>query len=518
MVLNLSKTLPTTIPSKLVPLSSTAVCAVSHHAAHVAEKTEVSSNKVLTLQGLSRHLVDIEYPIRGLIAERAAEIQKQLEAHPEQFSRFKAITPCNIGNPQLVGRKPITFNRQVLACVLNPKLVEEGNTGVATFPEDVKERARHYLKKIPPVGAYSESRGVALFRNEIAGWFEARDGFKCDPDSILLTDGASSAIFLALELLISKPSSGILIPVPQYPLYSASITRLNGTAVPYYLDEESGWKLTSTELQRAINERGENVECKALVVINPGNPTGSLLTEEDVVDIIRFCEREKLVLIADEVYQDNIYRENAKFVSFRKMAKILNSSVEIVSLHSSSKGFAGECGVRGGLMQLENVDKNVVAVLVKLMTLSLCANTLGQAMLACIMNPPGPGQPSYKLYSEEAEGVYNSLKRRALLTTKKLNEMEGVSCQPIDASMYAFPRITIPPKAIEAANQKGIKPDLLYCIELLDYSGVVCVPGSGFHQKPGTYHFRMTILPNCLDSMLEQLAEFHIQFLKKYSS
>lgn len=387
------------------------------------------------------------------------------------------------------------------------------------IPKDVKARAHHYLSAFPAFGAYSHSKGISLFRQEIASWFERRDGFKCDPESIFLTDGASSAIRTILELLITSSSDGILIPVPQYPLYSASITRLGGAGIHYFLEEKDGWKLSSVELKRAVGEaRRKGIECKAIAIINPGNPTGALLRPCDIVDVIRFCEQEKLVILADEVYQENVYCEDAEFVPFRKMVKMLKSKVELVSFHSSSKGVCGECGFRGGLMQLENILPDVVSVIYKLASVSLCANTIGQAVMTSILNAPQPGQESYEQYNAEVTTIFNSLKRKAIYATKKLNEMEGVVCQPIDGSMYAFPSITLPLKAVDTARNQGVEPDMLYCLEMLEETGIVCVPGSGFSQQPGTYHFRLTILPeeDKFATMLQSMYMFHSRFLKKY--
>lgn len=510
------------------------------------QKNETASSKrvkVLTLQGLPHQLLEMEYAVRGAIVIRADELKRKLKLHPEGFTKFQEIIPANIGNPQAVGQKAITFNRQLLALLFNPTLLEDdqecpktddsaharktdvGESRVdvskSLFPMDVKTRAQRYLRAFPSFGAYSHSKGLEIFRDDIAEWFERRDGFACDPETIFLTDGASSAIRMVLELLIDSSNDGILIPVPQYPLYTASITRLKGNAVEYFLDESNKWKLTSTELNRAINEaRAKGLNVKAIAIINPGNPTGSLLRKDEMIDIIRFCEKEGIVILADEVYQDNIYCDDAEFIPFRKLVKSLKSEVQLISFHSCSKGLAGECGIRGGLMQLENVDSDVIAVLYKMASVILCSNTVGQAMLTSLLTPPLPNQSSYELYHAETQAIFNSLKRKALYATKKFNEMDGVSCQPIDGSMYAFPKITIPPEAMKVAHQQGIEPDMLYCMEMLEETGVACVPGSGFCQAPGTYHYRVTILPAEDDfvKMLCSMHNFHDNFLRKYGS
>ncbi|KAJ2814316.1 alanine transaminase, partial [Coemansia erecta] len=99
-----------------------------------------------------------------------------------------------------------------------------------------------------------------------------------------------------------------MIPIPQYPLYTATLAHLNAQAIPYYLQEESDWQLSVADLERALGEaRAQGVDVRAMAVINPGNPTGGCLLEDNIADIVRFCERERLVILADEVYQTNIY-------------------------------------------------------------------------------------------------------------------------------------------------------------------------------------------------------------------
>lgn len=389
-----------------------------------------------------------------------------------------------------------------------------------TIAEDVRERVSRYLAGLSSMGAYSHSQGASVFREDVAKWFERRDGFPCDVSTIFLTDGASSGIRLALELLLSSKNDGIMIPVPQYPLYSASITRLDGVPVPYYLEEEHQWRLTTDVLEKAFTEaKQKGVNVRALVILNPGNPTGSVLGKQEVLDIVRWCAEHSLVILADEVYQENVYSPTKTFVSFRKSVKELQANTEVISFHSSSKGLAGECGFRGGVMQVENVDPEIIALLYKMSSVGLCSNTVGQAVMASIVNPPCPGEPSYALYSSERAAIYDSLCQKAQLATATLNSMEGVTCQPIEGAMYAFPSIVLPQKAIVAAHKQNVEPDFLYCMEMLEDTGVVCVPGSGFGQLPGTYHFRVTILPplDVFNKMLSKMQQFHKAFLVRYS-
>ncbi|CEM02687.1 unnamed protein product [Vitrella brassicaformis CCMP3155] len=470
---------------------------------------------ILTIDDVPQRIRDTEYAVRGAVVARSWELAKQLRDNPGSLP-FSEIIPANIGNPQAVGQKPIAFNRQVLACVTNPHLMDQPGL----FPADVVSRARSYLKSFPSFGAYSHSKGIPQLREDIARWFTKRDGILTDPEHIMLTDGASPAVRTVLELLLESSRDGVMIPIPHYPLYSATITRLGGRAIGYYLKEEDQWGLDMGELQGALDKaRQAGGRVRALVVINPGNPTGGILTRQQMVDVVEFCEREKLVLLADEVYQDNVYLDEKPFVPFRRVLADLSSPLELFTFHSSSKGVTGECGVRGGLLHAHNVDEAVIEQLYKLFSISLCANTLGQAMIASILTPPEPGSPSYDQYTRERRAIFSALQRKAILVHRKLNEMKGVSCQRVEGAMYAFPRIELPPRAIEAARQAGQQPDMFYCLQLLEHTGVIVVPGSGFGQRPGSLHYRMTILPeeSKLGGVLDRIKDFHDQFLAQYS-
>lgn len=166
------------------------------------------------------------------------------------------------------------------------------------------ERARELREVLPSgTGAYSNSKGVEGLREIVAGFIERRDGHAADPEHIFLTDGASPAVQMMIKALIRDETDGMLIPIPQYPLYSAAIAMHGGAAVGYFL-EEGSWGLHLAELRRALEEaRAAGTNVRALAIINPGNPTGQCLTEEAMVDVVRLCEEENLVLLADEVYQ-----------------------------------------------------------------------------------------------------------------------------------------------------------------------------------------------------------------------
>ncbi|OQS06931.1 alanine aminotransferase 2, partial [Thraustotheca clavata] len=365
-------------------------------------------------------------------------------------------------------------------------------------------------------------KGLEVVREEVCNFLQRRDGYPADPETIFLTDGASQGVQGILLALIRDENDGILVPIPQYPLYSATIAINGGALCGYYLDEASNWGMNTTELKRSIKEaRAKGKEVRALVVINPGNPTGQCLSETNMREIVQFCKDEKLVLMADEVYQENVYAEDKKFISFKKVLKDMGpayDSVELASFHSTSKGFTGECGRRGGYMELVNFSEEAMEQLYKMVSINLCSNIEGQLMVALMTNPPVKGDASYESYVAQRDGILHSLKRRAVKLVAAFNELEGVTCNDAEGAMYTFPKITIPQKAVEEANKRGVAPDAFYSMALLDATGIVVVPGSGFGQEDGTFHFRSTILPpeEAIDEVIAKTSKFHAEFMNQY--
>eukprot|EP00197_Chlamydomonas_leiostraca_P004497 CAMPEP_0202860566 /NCGR_PEP_ID=MMETSP1391-20130828/2221_1 /ASSEMBLY_ACC=CAM_ASM_000867 /TAXON_ID=1034604 /ORGANISM="Chlamydomonas leiostraca, Strain SAG 11-49" /LENGTH=503 /DNA_ID=CAMNT_0049539759 /DNA_START=129 /DNA_END=1640 /DNA_ORIENTATION=- len=475
----------------------------------------------LSVETLNEHVLEAEYAVRGEIVGMAQNIAKELEKGKGNYP-FDKVVWCNIGNPQILGQKPITYFRQVLSLCEYPELLQHPQVA-QLFPIDVIDRARKLVAAIPGgLGAYSESAGAFILRQMVAEAIERRDGVPCNPDDIYMTDGASPAVHYMMDLLLrDEGNDGLMVPIPQYPLYSATLTLYGGRLVRYLLDESRGWGLDVAHLKAQLAAaRAQGTIVRGMVVINPGNPTGQCLSYANQEDILRFCAEEDLVLIADEVYQANIYIEGKEFFSFKKVASDLGllQRVPLVSLHSISKGFIGECGRRGGYMEVTGFPADVKDQILKLASINLCPNLSGQICCTLMMNPPQPGDPSYDLYIQEKRAILGSLKRRAELLVAGLNQLEGVTCNPAEGALYAFPRITLPRRAIEEAARLGKQPDWLYCKELLVATGIVVVPGSGFGQAEGTFHFRTTFLPSEADigRVVSSLGEFHAAFMERY--
>jgi len=181
-----------------------------------------------------------------------------------------------------------------------------------------------------------------------------------------------------------RPGDGCLIPIPQYPLYTATLAYLSAKPIPYYLQEPDNWSLSHSDLVAAVKKaKDAGTPIKALAIINPGNPTGACLPIEAMKQVVQLCYDESLLLLADEVYQANIFdKENKPFVSFKKvlreMPKEVAEGVELVSFHSISKGFSGECGRRGGYFEAVNITDEVMEQIYKMASVSLCPPITGQ--------------------------------------------------------------------------------------------------------------------------------------------
>ncbi|CAL8994126.1 unnamed protein product [Prunus brigantina] len=450
---------------------------------------------------------------RGELYLRASELQKE----------GKKIIFTNVGNPHALGQKPLTFPRQVVALCQAPFLLDDPNVGLI-FPADAISKAKHYLSiTTGGLGAYSDSRGIPGVRKEVAEFIERRDGYPSDPELIYLTDGASKGVMQILNTIIRGEGDGVLVPVPQYPLYSAAISLFGGSLVPYYLEETANWGLDLNNLRQSVAQaRSKGITVRAMVIINPGNPTGQCLSEANLREILNFCFHEGLVLLGDEVYQQNIYQDERPFISARKvlmgMGLPISKEVQLVSFHTVSKGYWGECGQRGGYFEMTNIPPQTVDEIYKVASIALSPNVPAQIFMGLMVNPPKPGDISYEQFVRESKGILESLRRRARIMTDGFNNCRNVVCNFTEGAMYSFPQIRLPPRAIEAAKRAGKVADVFYCLKLLEATGISTVPGSGFGQKEGVFHLRTTILPaeEDMPAIMDSFKKFNDEFMEQY--
>ena len=481
--------------------------------------------KVLQEDTLSDNIKKTEYAVRGKIPQRGEEIMNEIKAGKGNKYNFTNTTALNIGNPQAVGQGHLTFNREVLSCLLNPELI---NTDAISY--DARARANLYNKVlVTPMGAYtSNSKGFDYAREKVAEFINKRDNVtNADAKNIFLTNGAGEGVKLVLNMLIRGKNDGTMIPIPQYPLYSAIITLSGGMQIPYYLDEEKNWDLDINDVKKKISDFTKaGVNVRSIVIINPGNPTGQVLSKSNIEEIIDICYKNNMLILADEVYQNNVYKKDLEFISFRKvlneMPAKIRDSVELVSFNSISKGISGECGLRGGYMETHNLDEFANEQLYKLKSIELCSNTVGQVATLLLVDPPKRGFESdatVDKFEQEKNYIFEGLRKRAELLSKTLADMENVTCSEIEGAMYAFPRVHLSDIAIKAANNLNVTPDFMYCHEMVNETGIMTVPGSGFGQKEGEYHFRITNLicpTERMQATMENLKDFNTKFQAKY--
>lgn len=472
---------------------------------------------MIKLADVNPRLLEAHYAVRGKIVSRAQELEKQ----------GKKIIYCNIGNPQALRQKPVTFLRQVLGLLEYPAMADAPEAA-KLFPADVIKRVKTILEKHPSgTGAYTHSAGIGFIREAVADFINRRDGIPVDADRIILTGGASRGIQSVFTLLTNRGNDGYMVPIPQYPLYSATIALYGAKQINYFLDEENNWQLSEKELTGSIEAARENgVNPVAIVVINPGNPTGAVLSRENIGMIIRFARKHNLAILADEVYQENVYGKGLKFHSF---AKVLHETgekdVTLFSFHSVSKGFLGECGHRGGYLEARNIPDDVYSELIKLQSIGLCSNVAGQFVTYLMVSPPPEGSESHELYVRERDSILRGLKEKAEILCNGLNEVKGMKAGIPQGAMYAFVKFELPrPKGVDlgkmtpgARAKYEAAMDSEYCLRLLEETGICVVPGSGFGQLPGTLHFRTTFLPpkDDIKTLVGKIRDFHSSYCAK---
>lgn len=471
----------------------------------------------MEISNLNPNLLNAHYAVRGKIVARAQKMERE----------GKKIIYCNIGNPQALKQKPLTFVRQLLALSEYNELIERKDL----FPSDIIEKAKIIKEQNPNgMGAYSQSEGIPFIRQAVAEFIEKRDNIKSDYKRIILTDGASKGIQLVMTALLKDNKTGFMIPIPQYPLYSATIALYGAKQINYYLDEDNDWQLNETELNLSIKQAKEKgINPVAIIVINPGNPTGSVLSKENIKMIINFAKRNNLSILADEVYQENIYSKTNPFYSFAGvMNELKETAVPLFSFHSVSKGFLGECGHRGGYMETRNLSDELYEQFVKLQSIGLCANTSGQIVTYAMVNPPKKNDMSYELYEKEKNYILSELKEKAEILGTELNKIPGMHIKIPRGAMYAFVRFDLPKEEGVDSDKMSVEERLRYessrdndyCLKLLEETGICVVPGSGFGQKPGTFHFRMTFLPpkDEIKSLVEKMHKFHIKYTATFKA
>ena len=394
---------------------------------------------------VARRVGGFVYAIRNIVAEA-----KKVEA------TGRKVRYLNIGDPAAFGFQP------------PPHLVA------------AVERAMRDGQNV-----YTPSPGIPAAREAVAADFSSR-GVPMTPDRVVLTAGTSEGIELALGALVDAEDE-VLVPVPTYPLYTAVCAKIGARAMGYRTDPDRGWQPDLDHIRSLISPK-----TRALVMIDPNNPTGAVYTTEVRRALLDLADRRNIVLLADEVYGDLAYDGPVPPV-----AK-LNPGAPVISFSSLSKAYLAP-GWRAGWLAVGTSPRldAVLAAILKLADGRLCSNGPMQYAVAAALT----GDRSHQVALRAA------LRERAVLTSARLNAIEGITCVPPTAAFYAMPRVALPPG----------KTDEDYVLGLLRARGVLCVYGSGFGLPAADGFLRIVFLaaPAELAAIYDEIAEFTREFLAR---
>ncbi|RZF46032.1 hypothetical protein LSTR_LSTR004745 [Laodelphax striatellus] len=476
--------------------------------------------KCLNLNNINSAIKDTEFPVTR-INKLAAETENNIKKGTHEYD-FEEIIRADIAVAQDPDHGSITFARQLMALLCLPSSRND-----PMFPSDVKSRVEELMNECcgRSLGSYGEALGMEGIRKHVAEFIEKRDGHPCNYENIYLGSGSYYILKHIIQFFAAvsdgKPS-GVLKPTPGPPQYSWAIAQHRMKPVNYYLKYDAdGWSIDIVELKRALEESRKFCNPRIILINNPGNPTGHVLTKQNIEEIIKFAYSENLFVIADEVYQNNSYSIDKEFVSFKKVLCDLGSpydGLQIASVMSSSKGYLGESGARGGFFELLNVDAEERYVIYKLLSSNSCPTVGGQIYVDCLVNSPRKGDPSYELFISEKNKIISSHRSKIQFITDSFEKTRGISSFKPEGAPFIFAQMEMPPKAVREAESKNICPSEMYTTKLLRSTGICVSPGFIFGQRPGRYFFRMSaLLPKIkLKSVVTKIQEFQESFLMKY--
>lgn len=351
-------------------------------------------------------------------------------------------------------------------------------------PKDMVEAT--YDAMLKNKNGYAPSSGIKSAVDAIA--IEAEQKGIENVQDIFVTTGASEAIEVCLTALVNE-GENVLTPTPGYPLYTAIQSKLQAYENPYYLDEANGWQPDIEDIKSKINDK-----TRAIILINPNNPTGSNCDTSTLHEIVALAEKHNLIIFADEIY-DKLLFDSKEHVSIAS----LNKNVPCVTFGGLSKnymvpGFRIGWGIVSGEKE---VLKDYIEAINKILRARLSANHPEQYAIPTALGG------DHKHLVEAMEKLHI----RRDLTVEMMNDIDGISCVKPEGAFYAFP-------------QMNIKDDNHFVSELIKNTGVVTVPGTGFGQVPGTSHMRIVFLPQyeVLEKAYKNIASFYKQYIDQYGT
>lgn len=392
-------------------------------------------------------LKNVHYEIRGGIVDLAEKMEKEGET----------LLKLNIGNLSAFDFKPSNF---------------------------VNEFIKKNLEKC---SQYTETEGLESARYQVLRYNKFKNFRNCY--SIFLGNGASELISIVLCALLN-PGDEVLIPTPDYPLWTASVSVNEGRAIHYLCDESKGWEPNINDIESKINEN-----TKAIVVINPNNPTGAVYSERVLREIVDLARKNSILILADEIYDQIVYDGDCH-VSLAS----LDDDVPVITFNGLSKNFRA-CGFRAGWMSIsgdESLTADLVSGIETLCSMRLCSNVFGQlAIEASIIEFFENRTPLAEMISR--------LRERRDAAISEIDKVEGLSTVSPKGSMYMFPRIDL--------DVYKIGDDKRFVMDFLRDCGVMVVHGRGFNWVSSD-HFRIVTLPEprVLKTAINKLGGFLLKY------
>ena len=401
----------------------------------------------------SNKLANVAYDIRGPVLDKA----RQMEEEGQKIIRL------NIGNIAAFGLEP---------------------------PDEI---VQDMIRNLPHAAGYTDSKGLFAPRKAVVHYTQEKGIRGVTLDDVYLGNGASELIAMSMNALLDDGDE-VLIPSPDYPLYTAVVGLSGGTPVHYRCNEESGWLPDIEDIERRITP-----QTRGIVVINPNNPTGALYPDSTLLAIIDVARRHELIVFADEIYDKTLY-DGHTHTSIAALA----DDVLFVTFNGLSKNYRA-CGYRAGWMVVSGEKRHArdyIEGLNMLASLRLCANTPGQLAIQTALG----GYQSIK----DLVAPSGRLCRQRDIAYQLLSEIPGVSVVKPKAALYMFPRLD--PKMYPVAD------DQQFAYELLAEEKVLIVQGSGFNWGAPD-HFRIVFLPNSddLTDAIGRIARFLAHYRKRHS-
>ena len=401
----------------------------------------------------STKLNNVLYDVRGPIVDAA----KQMEDEGQK------IIKLNIGNMAPFGFDP---------------------------PEEV---VQDMVRNLPESAGYSDSKGIFAARKAVMHYTQQQGIAGVTLDDIYLGNGASELIVMATNALLNDGDE-LLLPAPDYPLWTAATSLSGGVPVHYVCDEGNGWMPSLDDMRAKITAR-----TRGIVVINPNNPTGALYSDELLKGIVRLAREHDLVLLVDEVY-DKVLYDDARHTAMAS----LSTDVLTLTFNSLSKAYRS-CGFRAGWMVVSGdkaLARDYIEGLNMLANLKLGSNVPGQWAIQTAL---GGYQSINDLIKEGGR-----LRRQRDLAYELITQIPGVSCVKPQAALYMFPRLD--------PEMYPIEDDRQFFMEVLRATRVMLVQGSGFN-FPDNQHFRIVFLPHedDLREAIGRLAAFLAQYRARHA-